>query len=64
MLPTPDNSAAQMVGGQNDLQDTALHILYKHLLSQPTHVVNEMINNAYKQPTNPSANKPTSSWSI
>jgi hypothetical protein len=51
--------AAQMVAGANDLQDTALHILYHHLLSQPAQVVDEMINNAYQTPTNPTPAKPT-----
>jgi hypothetical protein len=39
-----------MVLGSNDLHDTALHILYHHLLQQPAHSVNDMINNAYMQP--------------
>mgnify|MGYP006973276969 CR=1 FL=1 len=39
--------AATKVAGSNDLRDAALHILYHHLLSQPPHLVNDTINNAW-----------------
>eukprot|EP01126_Amoeba_proteus_P058673 TRINITY_DN7598_c0_g2_i2.p1 TRINITY_DN7598_c0_g2~~TRINITY_DN7598_c0_g2_i2.p1 ORF type:complete len:148 (-),score=32.27 TRINITY_DN7598_c0_g2_i2:108-551(-) len=49
-------AAARLVGNTSDLQqvqEVALEILYRHLLSQPPHQVTEMFNNIQLHPHQP-----------